>query len=278
MIHLATFSDQRTAKAFSDYLHVHAIKNRLVEVEDGYAMELLKETDHAAAKSMLDEFVNHPNDKKFLDASWLRGDTNDNISQPASGFSIKSVWSDSGVLVRYSTLLIIAIYIAEVLGAAPWLYARFSFPASSEHFNLLEIYRLVTPALMHGSLSHIVFNLFWWFWLGSQLEKEHGKRWLLNLSLVSALAAHTLQYIMENPWFLGLSGVVYGLLGYCWIAQKLNRLSFSVPNGIFVMMLIWLVVGFTDYLPVPMANWAHLGGLLAGMACAFVYKPNKVAD
>jgi GlpG protein len=42
-----------------------------------------------------------------------------------------------------------------------------------------------------------------------------------------------------------------------------------VTNGIIGFMLIWLVLGFADMLFVSMANWAHLGGLLSGMAYAF---------
>ncbi|WP_017443596.1 rhomboid family intramembrane serine protease GlpG [Gayadomonas joobiniege] len=266
MIHLATFADKRTAKAFADYLHVQGIDNQIVDSEAGAELSLYDANRFDEAKHLLDQFVNNPNDKKFLDASWQRGET-DNIlrSQTVGTMGLKSIWRDSGFFVRISTMLMLVIYGVEVLGGANWLYQRFSFPASAEHFELLEIYRLITPALMHGSPTHLVFNLFWWFWLGGQLEKHYGAPWLLNLFLLSAVAAHALQYVMENPWFLGLSGVVYGLLGYAMVAQAKNKLPFKVPNGIFIMMLLWLVIGFTGFLPIPMANWAHLGGLIAGI-------------
>ena len=87
---------------------------------------------------------------------------------------------------------------------------------------------------------------------------------------------------MVGPNFGGLSGVVYGLLGYGWIYRALNpKQPPLVSNAIIGFMLIWLILGFADMLPVGMANWAHLGGLLSGMAYAFtaqLFKAEKPSD
>ena len=70
--------------------------------------------------------------------------------------------------------------------------------------------------------------------------------------------------------FGGLSGVVYGLLGFCWIYSALNpKQPALVTTAIVGFMLVWLVLGFADVLFVGMANWAHLGGLVSGMAFAY---------
>ena len=78
---------------------------------------------------------------------------------------------------------------------------------------------------------------------------------------------------MVGPNFGGLSGVVYGLLGFCWIHSFLNpNKPALVSTAIVGFMLIWLVLGFADVLFVGMANWAHLGGLLSGMVFAYTAK------
>ena len=74
--------------------------------------------------------------------------------------------------------------------------------------------------------------------------------------------------------------IVYGLFGYCWVYRILNpQKPPLVTNAIIGIMLIWLVLGFNDMLFVNMANWAHLGGLLSGMAYAltaqFFYTNDK---
>jgi GlpG protein len=63
-----------------------------------------------------------------------------------------------------------------------------------------------------------------------------------------------------------MSGVVYGLLGYVWIRGKFDPASgLYLHRSTVIMMLIWLVAGFARVLG-PIANYAHLGGLLIGMA------------
>jgi GlpG protein len=73
--------------------------------------------------------------------------------------------------------------------------------------------------------------------------------------------------------FGGMSGVVYGLLGFCWIHNLLLPDRFlEVPRGIIIFMLVWLVfcmIAPTELLGIgSIANAAHLAGLLLGCAAA----------
>jgi GlpG protein len=99
---------------------------------------------------------------------------------------------------------------------------------------------------------------------------------LLNVTLSVALISNAAQYFMVNPNFGGLSGVVYGLFGYFWIAGRLNPAQgLSISPGLVGFMLLWLLLGFFDVLWVSMANWAHLGGLLAGMGWAWLLRKHS---
>ena len=269
---LAIFANIRAAQAVSDYLDQNKIKNQLEQKEDGFHLFCLNDADVERAKTLLNEFVANPRDEKYWAASWDRNQVADLTGGQAKFEGLfKSVWQKTGLFTRALTGLILAIFIGQLFGYSQLLYHYLGFPAQLHTIEWQSLYKLVTPALMHGDMTHLVLNLFWWLWLGGQLEKIKGTGWLVNASLFSALVAHLSQYIMVNSAFIGLSGVVYGLLGYAWLAGRFGRLQqLNLPSGIIVMMLLWLVVGFSGALNLNMANWAHLGGLIAGLILAVV--------
>ena len=82
------------------------------------------------------------------------------------------------------------------------------------------------------------------------------------------------QYLLVDNRFGGLSGVVYALLGFAWIySSKLPEEKQLITKPVVGFMLVWMVLGFADVLFISMANWAHLFGLLSGMAIAGLQLP-----
>jgi GlpG protein len=73
-----------------------------------------------------------------------------------------------------------------------------------------------------------------------------------------------------SPLFGGMSGVVYGLLGYVW-GQGFGRsdLGFSLNRSTVVMMLVWYALCWTGLLG-PIANWAHTAGLIVGVGWGYI--------
>jgi GlpG protein len=136
-----------------------------------------------------------------------------------------------------------------------------------------QVWRLITPDFLHFSWTHIIFNSVMLWFLGSQIEWIDGRARLVALFLVTSLSANLLQYLVSGPLFGGLSGVVYGILGYCWLSQQ-RQPRFQFPPALVTFALVWMVIGFT---PIPemigvgrMANEAHLGGFIGGLAVAAV--------
>src|SRR5690606_32653781 len=85
------------------------------------------------------------------------------------------------------------------------------------------------------------------------------------------------QWVFSGPTALfgGLSGVLYGLLGYCWLYQLLApNMHFDLPRGVVVMMLAWLVFCLSGIISVlgfgAIANAAHVGGLVVGCICGVI--------
>jgi len=89
-----------------------------------------------------------------------------------------------------------------------------------------QIWRLFTPALLHGSLLHICFNLLWLHVLGKQMEIRLGIFRFSLFIVITALVSNFFQYIMSGFQFVGLSGVICGMVGYVWM-----RLDYAAWEG-----------------------------------------------
>ncbi len=143
-----------------------------------------------------------------------------------------------------------------------------------------QVWRLITPDFLHFSWSHIIFNSVMLWFLGSQIEWFDGRVRLLVLFVVTSLLSNGLQYIVSGPLFGGLSGVVYGILGYCWLSQR-RVPRFQFPPALVTFAVVWMVIGFTPFPEIlglgRMANEAHLGGFVAGLALAVVLPAPKKA-
>lgn len=142
--------------------------------------------------------------------------------------------------------------------------------------DMRQWWRLVAPMLLHFGWLHLAFNALWYWELGRRIELRSGSLWLLGLTLLFALVSNTAQWLFGGPAvFGGLSGVLYGLLGYCWLYQMLApNVHFDLPRGVVVMMLGWLVLCLTGLVTMlgfgAIANAAHVGGLVIGCLCGAI--------
>lgn len=194
---------------------------------------------------------------------------------------LSEVWATSKMtlLVLSLTLLVAGVtLLGESLATLHWLtftdfrlqgdYLVFIPPAESLAAG--QWWRLFTPMLIHFGILHLAMNSLWYWELGRRIEARQGAGWLLALTLLFALLSNAAQYLFGGPsLFGGLSGVLYGLLGYCWIFQRLAPTpAYHLPPGVLVMMLVWLVLCASGLITAlgfgSIANAAHVGGLLAG--------------
>lgn len=137
-----------------------------------------------------------------------------------------------------------------------------------------EVWRLISPCLLHFMIAglplHLLFNMMWWIDLGGAIERYYSWPYLAGLSLLIGVVSNAAEfYVTGNYRFGGMSGIVFGLLGFIYLRGKFDRrFTISVHPSIMNFMLIWLVLGFIA-LP-GMANFAHLGGLFGGALLAFL--------
>ena len=149
--------------------------------------------------------------------------------------------------------------------------SQIGFYSAGEGLQKGEYWRLLTPAFLHFGLFHIAFNGLWVWEFGRRIEWLGGSRHMLMVLLVTAVISNIAQYWWGGPsLFGGLSGVVYGLLGYLWIRNRAYpHPATALPPGILGFLLFWLVICMTGIVGALMgsavANAAHTGGLLTGM-------------
>lgn len=138
-----------------------------------------------------------------------------------------------------------------------------------------QLWRAVTPVFLHLHAMHLLFNMLAVIQLGRLIERMEGP-WRYGLIiLLTAIIPNLLQGLMPeqyfgNPIFAGMSGIAFGLFGFLWVKTSLRpEFGMAMPTSSVVLMLAWLVMGFTGTLG-PIANLAHLGGLLTGMLFAWL--------
>jgi GlpG protein len=281
-------------KVFADYLLSLGMKTRVDEQPDGWLLWIYNEDHIARARDELAGYLSQPDDPRFRGASEaaqaVRRQENELDRQFRKNFrEVSDQWAVPDFRRRPLTSLLVAVcvcvFIVQHSRADSALERALSFSAfyvnleGQERDNGLgdilhgQVWRLVTPIFMHGSIIHILFNMWWLVVLGTMIELRRGTMRLAGLVLVAAIVSNLGQYLwMERVdpdvahRFLGFSGVVYALFGYIWMKGLYEPEDglYMHPNNVNIMLL-WLVFCMTGLLG-PIANAAHFVGLMVGVA------------
>ncbi len=133
-----------------------------------------------------------------------------------------------------------------------------------------QYWRLITPIFLHFSLLHILFNgLFLWV-IGRRIELAKGSPYYLVVIVAIALASNTAQYLVSaGTPFGGLSGIVYGVMGYVAVYQKfIPHPILQFNQSVIIFFIVWLLLGVFGIIDMfiqgSIANAAHITGLVAG--------------
>lgn len=129
-----------------------------------------------------------------------------------------------------------------------------------------EIWRLVTHIFLHGSLMHILVNMYSLHILGSQIETLMGRFKFTVIFLVSGICGGLLSGLLNESPSVGASGAIFGLMGamlYFGIQYR-TYLGEALKKQILPVILINLAIGFMS---TGIDNYAHIGGLVAGIFC-----------
>ena len=168
-------------------------------------------------------------------------------------------------------LICVAVFAAQQL-LPPGFDSLFAlWPLQSGNFLP---WQLVSYAFLHGSLTHLLFNMLALWMFGGEIERLWGARRFMQFLLASALAAALVQLLWT--WLIGslastigASGATYGLLlayGMLFPNRMIVLLIPPIPMKAKYFVAIFgaleLVLGVLG--PSGIAHFAHLGGMLGG--------------
>jgi rhomboid protease GluP len=131
-----------------------------------------------------------------------------------------------------------------------------------------QLWRLITPILLHGPPWHIGFNMYALYSLGSGLERRMGHGRFLLLYLLAGFAGNVFSFVLTEDPSIGASTSIFGLIAAEGVFLYQNRRLFgresrqAINNVVFVILLN-LFIGFSSSGLID--NWGHIGGLLGGV-------------
>jgi rhomboid protease GluP len=171
--------------------------------------------------------------------------------------------------VTYSIIGIsIVFYLLQL--ASVWAFG-FDLPVAygariNEAILAGELWRFITPALLHGSPAHIAFNMYALFSFGVGLERHFGRGRFLLLYVLGAFSGNVLSFLLSDGYSVGASTSIFGLIGAEGVFLYQNRRMFAGQFGraiqnVIVIVAINLFLGLQPGID----NWGHIGGLLGGL-------------
>lgn len=272
------------AQRFADYLLTVGVSTRLEAKNGGWAVWVREEEHVARAAEELRQFTLHPNDARYLEAeraaAGLRRDEQRRDSQYRKNVVDLRT---RGAAPRHGTPLTAVLLAACVMvfmlqmgrdrqGVESVLLI--SLQPADGGWGLVEVrsgqvWRLVTPIFMHGGWAHLIVNSIFLIQLGGAVEARRGTGRFAGMVLLLAVGSNLAQYYAAGPFFLGMSGVGFGLFGYAWMKSRLDPAAglYVSPNTVF-WMLLWFGFCFTPAFSrtfgSEVANWAHSAGLALG--------------
>ena len=267
MVRVIAISNPRLALAFVDYMATQGIRLELRNSGEAAEIWLADDGHLEQVQHELQQFLVDPLNRRYQAASWQTGHTDAGLHYQSESY-LHTLRSKAGPLTLGVMVLCIAVYILmQALGDDTVMY-WLSWPQDSSQYT--QLWRWISHAFLHFSLLHILFNLMWWWYLGGAVEKRLGSGKLIVITVISALLSGYVQQKFSGPWFGGLSGVVYALMGYVWLRGERDPQSgIFLQRGLIIFALIWIVAGWFDVFGMSMANGAHIAGLAVGLAMAF---------
>ncbi len=185
----------------------------------------------------------------------------------------------------------VAYYLQLSIGIEAFeaIFYRYGFIPSVFLKNpVSELYTIFSSMFVHGSLMHLIGNV-WFIWVfGPAVEGRLGFRRFMVLYLLSGVAAALLHgFSMPDSAIpmVGASGAVSGILGAYLVLFPRARVLTIIPPLIFFFFWLpapiylgyWVLIQFVyAFIGVPgIAWWAHIGGFILGLILVLIMRPKR---
>jgi membrane associated rhomboid family serine protease len=136
-------------------------------------------------------------------------------------------------------------------------------------------WQFLTAIFLHGSITHLFYNLFALILFGFILEKTIGSRKFLWLFIISGVLANLISF-QFYPSSLGASGAIMAILGTLAILRPTMTVwAFNLPMPMFIAAILWAggsVIGIFGFGDQSVGHIAHLSGLAIGIIYGIILR------
>ena len=139
-----------------------------------------------------------------------------------------------------------------------------------------QTYRIFTSTLLHGSVQHLVMNLFSLTQIGPIVEQSFGAARMASIYIGSGALANVGTYLLsQSPRSVGASGCLFGLIGALGLFFYRNKKILgpradagfeSIKRTVFINLAYGFMSPGID-------NGAHVGGLVGGALLSALFGP-----
>jgi rhomboid protease GluP len=128
---------------------------------------------------------------------------------------------------------------------------------------------LVSANYLHGSILHILFNMFALRYLGYLVIEEYGAYRMFIIYTLGGVIGFLASYLAGVPLTIGASAAICSLMGSILYFGKSRGGAYG--QIIFRQIGGWAIGIFIFGLLFPgIDNWGHGGGMVAGVALGFL--------
>lgn len=279
-----SFDDRRGAEIVRDYLLSEGIESQVRDGASSIDVWVIEETDLNRAREEIADYQSDPTQDKYRSGASRGVEVRQDSERKRRRLEKQQVeisqrWIPptlADVPVTAGLVLVCwAVAIMTNFGEVDQRGALFDFLRLQSYKPTgwwSEPWRLVTPAFIHFGWIHPLFNSLALFILGTQIEHKRGTVKYVTMIIVLAILSNLAQaYAMDDALridpdsaFGGMSGVVYGFIGYAWMKTKYEpRFGIHLSSAFIAYAMFWFVLCFMS--PLAIANAAHTVGLVAGL-------------
>ena len=139
-----------------------------------------------------------------------------------------------------------------------------------------QIWRFLTSIFLHGSITHLLFNMFALFFFGLFLEGSIGSRKFLIVFLASGILSNLISVNFYDT-SLGASGAIYGVIGALVVIKPFMIVwTFGLLMPLFIASILWVTADILRILgafgPNNIGSIAHLSGIFVGAILGLIFR------
>ena len=170
------------------------------------------------------------------------------------------------------SLILILIFIIQNF---PGIQFTELFLLNQKAIDNFEIWRFFTAIFLHGSLTHLLFNLFALLFFGITLENLIDSKRFIITFLISGIIANIISVNFYES-SLGASGAIYGIIGAITILKPTMIVyTFGLILPMFMATIIYIIADILRTFGAFNSNVgaiAHLSGIFIGFLFGIYFR------